>query len=174
MIAFLRQHWPYRRGGPTSESARRADADAAGIAIQVADAAGKLMKHQWEVAARHNYKGRVAGAAAWDAGLAFACGFLKSALQLRGIEWSPRGSQSMSSEVAVQLAEYFARNWLTNAEPQDVAKAMLAAASNTQLDSYKEAGAIAFRRDHESIDDEDEEKAIARCSDAFARALGLA
>jgi hypothetical protein len=173
MIAFLRQHWPYRRGDPSRESAKRADARAAEIAIRVADAAGKLMKLQWEVAARYNYKGRVTGATAWDAGLAFACGFLRSALQLRGVEWSPGSSQSMSTEAAVQLAGYFARNWLSTVEPQDVAKAMLAAASNTQLDSYKEAGAIAFRRDHEHIDDEHEEKAIARCSDDFARALGL-
>jgi hypothetical protein len=131
------------------------------------------MKLQWEVAARYNYQGRVTGATAWDAGLAFACGFFRSALQLRGVEWSLRGSQSMSAEVAVQLAGYFARNWLSNAEPQDVVKAMLAAASNTQLDCHKEAGAIAFQHFHERTDDKIDEKAVARCSDAFARALGL-
>jgi hypothetical protein len=174
MIAFLiRQHWPYRRGAPPGESARRADAHAAEIAIRVADAAGELMKLQWEVAARYNYKGRVTGATAWDAGLAFACGFLRSALQLRGVEWSPGSSQSMSTEAAVQLAGYFARNWLSTVEPQDVAKAMLAVALNTQLDSYKEAGAIAFQHFRERIDDKIDEKALARCSDDFARALGL-
>jgi hypothetical protein len=129
------------------------------------------VKLQWEVAARYNYKGR--DATAWDAGIAFACGFLSSALQLRGIEWSPGGSKSMSAEVAFQLPEYFARNWLSNAEPQDVVKAMLAAESNTQLDSYKEAGAIAARHLHERIVDKFDEKDLARCSDVFARALGL-
>jgi hypothetical protein len=173
MIGFLGQHWPYRRGGPPEESARRADAHAAEIAIRVADTAGKLMKLQWEVAARYNYQGRVTGATAWDAGIAFASGFLRSALQLRGIKWPPRGSQSMSTEAAVQLAGYFARNWLSTVEPQDVAKVMLAAGSNTRLDSYKEAGASAFQHFHERIDDRTDQIALARCSDDFARALGL-
>jgi hypothetical protein len=141
-------------------------------ALSVADVAGKVMKAQFETAARLNFSGRVRGADVGSPIYAFAYGLLLTALKLQGIDWTEKSLGP--PDVAVQIAVQFVQTW----QPDDAGhKGMVATLFHTGLEpgleKYRMAGELAFQRFHDTIEDELGPEDYMRSTDDLARALGV-
>ncbi len=137
-------------------------------AIHLADITAKMMKVQM-TATKVLSKEQLKSDEITEPAMAFGCGLLLTALNLRGIDFS---QEAMGESGPRLVLVHFLNQWL-GGNREELADYMAHMGAKPELEKYVKFGEIAFRRFDTEINDTIPDEDFAKHNDDFARALGV-